>query len=90
MRYRLQSALIGAATVAFTQIASAADMPRKAPAASPAPPAYTWTGCYVGANVGGAWSRQDGDFAAVPAVLQVPGTINLDDSSVIGGVHSGV
>lgn len=81
--------LIAATTVALTQIASAADMPRKAPAAPPAPPAYTWTGCYVGANVGGAWSRQTGDFAAVPAVLQVPGTINLDDSSVIGGVHLG-
>src|SRR6187401_1605722 len=38
--------------------ASAADLPRKAPAYIPAaPPPLTWTGCYIGANVGGAWGR---------------------------------
>ncbi len=38
--------------------ASAADLPRKAPAyVPPAPPPLTWTGCYIGANVGGAWGR---------------------------------
>ena len=38
--------------------ASAADLPRKAPAyVPPAPPPMTWTGCYIGANVGGAWGR---------------------------------
>jgi outer membrane immunogenic protein len=41
--------------------ASAADLPRKAPAAvlPPPPPPYVWTGCYVGGNVGGAWARVD-------------------------------
>jgi len=40
--------------------ASAADLPRKAPAyIPPAPPLYVWTGCYVGGNVGGAWARFD-------------------------------
>ena len=38
--------------------ASAADLPRKAPAyIPPPPPPLTWTGCYIGANVGGAWGR---------------------------------
>ncbi len=38
--------------------ASAADLPRKAPAyVPPPPPPLTWTGCYIGANVGGAWGR---------------------------------
>src|SRR5215510_14004299 len=38
--------------------ASAADLPRKAPAyVPPPPPPYVWTGCYVGANVGGAWAH---------------------------------
>lgn len=38
--------------------ASAADMPRKTPAyVPPPPPPYVWTGCYVGANVGGAWAH---------------------------------
>ena len=35
--------------------ASAADLPRKAPPAPPPPPPLTWTGCYIGANAGGAW-----------------------------------
>ena len=37
--------------------ASAADLPRKAPPMAPPPPPLTWTGCYIGANVGGAWGR---------------------------------
>ena len=38
--------------------ASAADLPRKAPAyVPPAPPPYVWTGCYIGANVGAAWAN---------------------------------
>ncbi|MGB7279281.1 MAG: outer membrane beta-barrel protein [Pseudolabrys sp.] len=38
--------------------ASAADLPRKAPPAPPPPPpSLTWSGCYIGANVGGAWGR---------------------------------
>jgi len=91
MKRRFQFALVATiSTIALTQIVSAADLPRKAPAAAPPPaPVYTWTGCYIGGNVGGAWSRQTGDFAGVPAILQVPGTIDQNDSSVIGGVHLG-
>ena len=38
--------------------ASAADLPRKAPAyVPPAPPPITWTGCYIGANVGGIFAH---------------------------------
>src|SRR5262245_37933068 len=56
--HRLSLPLIAAmSAVAFTQIASAADVPRKAPAAPPPPaPVYNWTGFYVGVNAGGAWS----------------------------------
>jgi outer membrane immunogenic protein len=51
---------------------------------------YNWTGCYIGANIGGAWSRQTGKFEqADPAFDQQPGSISQDDSSVIGGVHAG-
>jgi hypothetical protein len=35
--------------------ARAADMPVKAPPFLPEPP-YNWSGAYVGANVGGAWT----------------------------------
>ena len=44
--------------------ASAADLPRKAPAyVPPAPPPITWTGCYFGGNVGGVFARRSADFA---------------------------
>ena len=46
--------------------ASAADLPRKAPAyVPPAPPPITWTGCYIGANIGGVFGRGDATFAGV-------------------------
>jgi outer membrane immunogenic protein len=50
--------LLAAAILAASQ-ASAADLPRKAPAYVPplAPPPITWTGCYLGANVGGAFGN---------------------------------
>jgi outer membrane immunogenic protein len=50
--------LLAAATIGLAASqASAADLPRKAPAYVPPPPPMTWTGCYIGANVGGAWGR---------------------------------
>src|SRR5215475_6370179 len=60
MMMRTQSfMLLAAATIGLAVgQASAADLPRKAPAyVPPAPPPYVWTGCYVGANVGGAWAN---------------------------------
>jgi outer membrane immunogenic protein len=58
--------------------ASAADLPRKAPAyAPPAPPPVTWTGCYIGANVGGVWSQGDANFAF--------GTARSNDNSGFAG-----
>ena len=51
-------ALLAAAIGLAASQASAADLPRKAPAyVPPPPPPLTWTGCYIGANVGGAWGR---------------------------------
>ena len=43
--------------------ASAADLPRKAPVyVPPAPPPITWTGCYIGGNVGGIFARRSADL----------------------------
>src|ERR1700752_1390377 len=44
--------------------ASAADLQRRAPAyvPPPAPPPMTWTGCYIGGNIGGVFGRAKADF----------------------------
>src|SRR5262249_60071547 len=52
--------LAGIALALGTGVASAADMPVKAPPA-PLPPPFSWTGCYIGGNVGGAWGHHDWD-----------------------------
>jgi outer membrane immunogenic protein len=46
-------------TIAFMQVASAADLPRKALAYTPSPAsAFSWTGFYVGGNAGYGSGRQ--------------------------------
>ena len=50
------------ASVAFaalgTSVAGAADMPVKAPPPPP-PPVFSWTGFYIGGNIGGAWANNE-------------------------------
>ncbi|THD47953.1 MAG: porin family protein [Bradyrhizobium sp.] len=71
-----------------TGVASAADMALKAvPVAAPL---YNWTGCYLGGNVGGGWTRVD-----TMRVLQdpaIPAAANYgreNDSGFIGGGQAG-
>jgi outer membrane immunogenic protein len=76
----LVAAAIG---LAATQ-ASAADLPRRAPAYMPPAPApvATWTGCYIGGNIGGAF----GD-----ASLSGPGggSVSANGSGFAGGGQIG-
>jgi len=66
--------------------ATAADLARPAPVYAPPPvlvPLFTWTGCYVGGNVGGIWAKSDwndgffGDFGTNTA------------SGALGGIQGG-
>ena len=67
--------------------ARAADLARLAPVYAPPPPpivaVFTWTGCYVGGNVGGIWANDDwqdtvlGDFGSSTS------------SGVLGGAQLG-
>jgi outer membrane immunogenic protein len=76
--------LLAAAIGLAASQASAADLPRKAPPAyiPPAPPPITWTGCYIGANIGGIFGRfkAEGPFG---------GEFSEDGSGFAGGGQIG-
>jgi len=62
-------------TIAFAQIAKAADLPRKAPIApAPAVVASTWTGFYLGGNIGYSWGNADTDHSGTVNRVSNPGT----------------
>lgn len=72
------------ATGALTFAAQAADMAVKAPAyRAPAPIPFTWTGFYLGADIGGGWGDHDRNL--------VPNTFSnsYHSSGFIGGAHAG-
>ena len=99
MPHRLSPVWIGGiVAVAFTQIASAADLPRKAPAYTPPPPPpFTWTGFYVGLNAGGHWAKDDVTTAASVPNFGALGAASFDagaagtnePSGFIGGLQLG-
>ncbi|MBR1124012.1 porin family protein [Bradyrhizobium lablabi] len=72
----------------FVSPALAADLPAKAPIyKAAAAPIFNWTGCYVGANIGGGWARKH-------IVDQEPGLEGVDrdrhnSSGVVGGGQIG-
>jgi outer membrane immunogenic protein len=71
--------------------ANAADLPAKAvPYNPPPPPMFTWTGFYVGGEVGGVWAQDKGSVVnpGIPVADFAPFTLNM--SSVIGGGHVGM
>jgi outer membrane immunogenic protein len=74
MRHLLAVAI---SVFALTEIASAADLPRKAPPYTPPPPpapTLSWTGWYVGLNAGGIWSNNfNFDNTASSCNLILPG-----------------
>jgi outer membrane immunogenic protein len=92
----------GVAIVALTAVgtvaAQAADLPtrKEAPAPVFVPPPFTWTGFYVGVNVGGAWTsgnRSAQIFAPAafpfPVSTFFPGSFGSGQSGVIGGGQAG-
>ena len=72
-----------------TQLASAADMPTKAPPhVAPIAPEFNWNGFYVGAHVGYGWSTTDTDSFSV-ATGALAGTASTDRSGWLGGGQVG-
>ncbi|MBA1156682.1 porin family protein [Microvirga sp. Marseille-Q2068] len=72
MRKCVLSLLAGVASVTLVAAAaSAADLPRQAPPPAPiiAAPIFTWTGFYIGGNLGWGWRNSNND----PVILGGPG-----------------
>jgi outer membrane immunogenic protein len=86
MYRKILLASVGA--IALTGSAAfAADLPSRAPPPVylPPPPVFTWTGFYIGGQVGGAWGTGGSSFTAFDAV-----TGRFVDASFGGGNPSGV
>lgn len=100
MRTLTITAVAGSALLTGIVTAGAADMAVKARPLPVAAQVFSWTGFYVGANVGGAWTPNSGDsdfgtlfpsFAVVPPVAPIitiiPGQLGTLPG---GGSRSGV
>jgi outer membrane immunogenic protein len=85
---RLAIALLAATglSMGLGQIASAADLPVKAPPMVAAPVPFSWTGFYVGGNVGYSWGRSSSD-AILNGLPIFSSSVNVD--GVIGGGQIG-
>jgi opacity protein-like surface antigen len=67
----------------------AADLPVKAPRTLP-PPIFSWTGCYIGANVAGGWGSKDfTDTFFTPGFLLVREPPSSPRASTGGGLAGG-
>jgi outer membrane immunogenic protein len=78
----MRNLLSAAAVVTLTTAGSAlaADLPMKAPPASS--PLFSWTGCYIGANIGGVVSEDR-------TISQQGNTINFSSAGFVGGGQIG-
>ncbi len=90
MRRQFLLASVGA--IALAGSAFAADLPMQAP--PPPIPIFSWTGLYLGGQIGYAWDHDSENFAFGPS-LAAPVPVFFSDSfsnspqGVIGGAHIG-
>jgi outer membrane immunogenic protein len=86
-RFRF-SALPALAAIGLASVASAADLPAKAPVykAPVATPAYSWTGFYLGVNAGGSVGRNPTTQSSDAVVVE---TFNMSPAGLVGGGQFG-
>jgi outer membrane immunogenic protein len=74
----------------FAPSAFAADLPtKKGPPLAPVAAPFSWTGFYVGANVGGLWSRDSENFFEPGYAYDYGYGNTLNLSGVVGGLQAG-
>jgi outer membrane immunogenic protein len=78
---------VGLLTVCVAGAAVAADLPARVYTKAPPPAAvvYNWTGCYIGGNGGGIWSRNNW---SLPDMGGLP-VSSHDVNSWLGGIQGG-
>jgi outer membrane immunogenic protein len=88
MRRPVLAIITAVSTIALTQIASAADLPRKAPAyIPPPPPVISWNGWYLGLNAGYHWGNHCVDTTTTN-IFDV-GNLNGDIAQAVADVGAG-
>lgn len=88
MRRFHYAALAAVAVIGFASVASAADLPVKAPAYTPPPPVWSWTGLYVGVNAGGHIGRNPSTASDI-TTGSVIGTFTMSPAGFAGGGQVG-
>jgi outer membrane immunogenic protein len=86
---RLILGIAFATALAGPVLAADMTMPMKAPSYAAA---FSWTGTYVGANVGGVWGKFDVTPATtnnLTGAVGAPGVMSINNSSLIGGFQAG-
>jgi outer membrane immunogenic protein len=76
---------------AFTASAFAADLPvaKGPPIYTPPVPVFTWTGVYVGGQIGYQWGQSRDPYLDALGVESVPLPLAHSDSGIVGGAHIG-
>lgn len=88
-RSLLASTALTASSTLVSGAVFAADMAVKAPP-RPAPIPFSWTGCYIGGNAGGAWTQIDNSVTtAAPPFAIVTSDTSGSDTSFTGGGQLG-
>jgi outer membrane immunogenic protein len=75
------------AVFGFVSVASAADLPTKAPVAVAAP--YSWSGFYLGANLGGSWGHSSTDVTLSRLTETPIGSTSTGVNGALGGLQVG-
>jgi outer membrane immunogenic protein len=92
---RLVRGAAAALTVAGVVVAQAADLPMRQAPPPPlvVPPSFTWTGFYIGANIGGLWNGGDfsSSYVGLPVVVtsHFPTSLGGGSIGVLGGGQAG-
>ena len=83
----MRNLLLGAALAVSVGPAFAADLPtrRVAPVFTPSAPVFSWSGLYIGGQVGYAFGRDD----ISSSVFAAPRVFSYSPKGIIGGAHIG-